>query len=470
MKNATLTTLFMLFVPHLALPQENISLHPENSHYFFYKNQPTLLITSGEHYGAVINLDFDYRIYFDELKANRLNLTRVFTGVYLEPPGSFNISGNTLAPAPQKFICPWARSSEPGNKAGGNKFDLSRWDETYFGRLSDFMNAARDRGVIVELALFCPFYEDAQWEISPMNAGNNINKAGKVRREDVYTMDKNGGLIDVHENLVRKIVTALKEFDNVIYEICNEPYWGGVKMDWQHHIAGLIRETEDSLGVRHLISQNIANGSGIITDPHPAVSVFNFHYATPPVAVSQNYHLNKVIGDNETGFDGNSDSTYRVEGWEFILAGGGLYNNLDYSFTASHEDGTFQYPSSQPGGGSKALREQLGYLKAFMDLFNFIRMKPDSSIVTSGLSPKVRVHVLAEEGKQYAVYVFGKNQSSLAMKLPPGNYLVESMDPVSGKYTSRKKLKHSGGQASVALPAYGYDLALRLTAEDPTGK
>ena len=89
-------------------------------------------------------------------------------------------------------------------------------------------------------------------------------------------------------------------------------------------------------------------------DPHPSVSVLNFHYAFPPIAVGQNYHLNKVIGDNETGFDGNADSIYRREAWAFIIAGGALFNNLDYSFTSDHEDGTFLYPPTQPGGGSAA--------------------------------------------------------------------------------------------------------------------
>jgi len=39
-----------------------------------------VLITAGEHYGAVMNLDFDYKRYLDELKANRFNLTRVGGG------------------------------------------------------------------------------------------------------------------------------------------------------------------------------------------------------------------------------------------------------------------------------------------------------------------------------------------------------------------------------------------------------
>ncbi|MEI2723754.1 MAG: hypothetical protein V9H26_09500 [Verrucomicrobiota bacterium] len=37
-----------------------LSLHPNNPHYFLWRGQPTVLITSAEHYGAVVNLDFDY--------------------------------------------------------------------------------------------------------------------------------------------------------------------------------------------------------------------------------------------------------------------------------------------------------------------------------------------------------------------------------------------------------------------------
>ena len=41
-------------------PDEPIKLHPENPHYFEFRGQPTVLVTAGEHYGAVMNLDFDY--------------------------------------------------------------------------------------------------------------------------------------------------------------------------------------------------------------------------------------------------------------------------------------------------------------------------------------------------------------------------------------------------------------------------
>lgn len=444
-----------------AIAQDNIALHPQNPHYFIYKNKPVVLITSGEHYGAVVNLDFDYKTYFATLKADGLNLTRVFTGAYIEPKGAFNIASNTLAPAAERFIAPWPRSSQSGYALGGNRFDLSKWNSRYFNRLRDFTAAARKSGVIVELAFFCPFYKDDQWSISPMNNANNINGVGDIPKDDVYTLDGNGGLLQVQEALVRKIVEELKIFDNVIYEICNEPYFGGVTMEWQHHIADVIRETEEKLGVSHLISQNIANGSERIVNPHPAVSVFNFHYASPPDAVAQNYHLNKVIGDNETGFKGTDDIKYRMEAWEFILAGGALYNNLDYSFTVGHEKGTFAYPSTQPGGGSKALRSQLRYLKDFMDKFDFLKMASDSTLV-SGLPDSVRVRVLTEKGNQYAAYIFGAGLNHLTMQLPKGEYEVEWLDPVTGEYTLGGVV-HDGGLATIGVPPYGDDYAMRMT-------
>ena len=59
-----------------------IVLHPSNPHYFLWRGKPTVLITSGEHYGAVLNKAFDYRKYLDTLASYGFNLTRTFSGAY----------------------------------------------------------------------------------------------------------------------------------------------------------------------------------------------------------------------------------------------------------------------------------------------------------------------------------------------------------------------------------------------------
>ena len=88
--------------------QVPIALHPDNPHYFLWRGKPTILITSGEHYGAVLNLDFDYATYLGTLQTDGLNHTRTFSGAYREIPSSFGITDNTLAPKPNRFACPWA--------------------------------------------------------------------------------------------------------------------------------------------------------------------------------------------------------------------------------------------------------------------------------------------------------------------------------------------------------------------------
>jgi hypothetical protein len=341
--------------PKKGVGEKPLALHPDNPHYFLFRGKPAVLITSGEHYGAVLNRDFNITKYLDELKAHGLNLTRTFTGVYCEDNKSFGITRNTLAPAAGKLICPWARSATPGYAGGGNKFDLSKWDRDYFVRLKGFLERASKRGIVVELALFCPFYDDSMWKLSPMNAANNVNRVGKLARTAVYDRKKNGPLQAVQEALVKKIVAELNGFDNLYYEVCNEPYFGGVTDDWQRRIVDVLAAAEKPLANKHLISQNVANGAKKVERPHPAVSIFNFHYASPPDAVAQNFRLNKVIGENETGFKGTADTHYRMEGWEFVLAGGGLFNNLDYSFAVGPRGRHVQVPREVPGRGQPRL-------------------------------------------------------------------------------------------------------------------
>ncbi|HZP83969.1 MAG TPA: DUF6298 domain-containing protein [Chthonomonadaceae bacterium] len=436
-----------------------IRLHPENPRYFLFRGQPTVLISSAEHYGAVLNGAFDYVPYLKELHTKGLNLTRTFSGAYREVPGVFNIPNNTLAPTPEDFIAPWPRSSTPGAADGGNKFDLNQWNEAYFRRLKDFCKQAGAQRVIVEVVLFCPFYEDSLWDVSPMNARNNINGIGTMPRNEVYTL-QNREMRALHEKLTRKIVEELRDFDNVYYEICNEPYFGGVTLDWQHHIADTITETEKAFPHKHLIAQNIANGSAKIENPHPAVSIFNFHYASPPDAVRINWNLNKPIAFDESGFKGTEDAVYRQQAWEFLLAGGSIFDHLDYSFTAAHPDGTAPVVEPTPGGGSATLRRQLKILKDFLTNFDFLKMAPDETTIQGGLPEGATAYCLAQPGTAYAIFVRGGNQASLALSLPAGRYRAEWLNPRTGAIEKTEETE--GGSVTLASPPYIEDIALRV--------
>lgn len=436
-----------------------IQLHPQNGHYFLWRGKPTILITSGEHYGAVLNRAFDYRTYLRTLASHGFNLTRTFSGAYCEPVGAFKIKNNTLAPEKGFLICPWARSNIPGYANGGNKFDLTRWDPEYFTRLRDFVSEAGKHGIVVELVLFCPFYEDSMWELSPMNAANNINDIGKMKRTEVYTLH-DIKLSAVQAAMTHQIVTELKDFDNIYYEICNEPYFGGVKPEWQSYISSIITKAEADLKAKHLIAQNIANKSKKVTKPNSKVSIFNFHYAKPPIAVAENYGLNKVIGDNETGFAGSGPKAYRLEGWDFIIAGGGVYNNLDYSFTVGYENGSAGIDA--PGGGGEVFRKQLEILKDFISSFDFIKMKPDNSVIKSGIPNNATARALVESGSGYAIYINGGTEAKLVVALSMGVYNVEWINTKTGNVEKMESFRYAGGDQTLVSPKYADDIALRI--------
>ncbi len=456
-----------------------ISLHPENPHYFLFREKPTILVGSTEHYGAVINLDFDYIIYLDELAAADLNVTRTFTGIYIEPAGAFGIAENTLAPGKDKFICPWARSNEPGYANGGNKFDLNQWDSAYFSRLKDFIREAGKRNIVVELDLFSNFYDTLQWKLSPLYVQNNINQVGNIEDHKEILSLRHPEILDIQEKMVRKIINELKGLDNLYYEVCNEPYFGDTAelKEWEQHMISVIADAEKTFANKHLISQNIANGHSKIKDPHPAVSIYNFHYAKPPLAVAMNFALNKVIGDNETGFNGISDVQYRTEAWDFLVAGGGLFNNLDYSFTANHENGTFMVEEGQPGGGGIHLRSQLKILRHVMNEIDFLKMTPNDSILQYTFEEPATARALCNEGIQYLIYINNKKAENdsldrdvksfaFSITLPKGEYSGKWINTLTGERIPFDIKEHEGGWYKLETPVFGDDLALLIGTRD----
>lgn len=439
-----------------------VSVHAPNPHYYEWKGKPLVLLTSGEHYGALLNGDFDYKKYLAALAKDGLNLTRIFTGVYREVPGDFGITRNTLAPRDEAFIAPYARA--------GGKFDLTQWNPAYWTRLHALLDEAQRLGIVVEVTVFCVYYQDRMWELSPWHPRNNRNATPDVPRGEVLSL-KHARYLALQEALAKKLGAELARHDNVIVEVTNEPYITNTPTDWQAHMAQVLKKAFPA----HLVGQNIANFTKAVVDPDPVLSFLNFHYARPPVAVAENYRLNRIIGLDETGFDGTLDAIYRIQAWDFLHAGGGHYNNLDYSFVAGHEDGSFLVPGTSPGGGSRELRTQLGILKRLFDAIPFSTMRPMGSVtVDAGWSARAFgndqvVAIYAHSGQVHPnrrpryTYQTGRQRLTLRTNLAAGRYTAEWWDTRAGK-TESLTFTHDGGLAVLPSPEISEDVAVVLRA------
>jgi hypothetical protein len=331
---------------------------------------------------------------------------------------------------------------------------------------------AGDRGIVVEYVLFCHFYNDRLWQASPMHPDNNINTVVVEDRSQAYTVDNNS-LLAIQEALVRKAVQELHAFDNLLYEIINEPYInhdGEDYLTWQHHLADVLVEAETARSNRHLIAINYENRVKRIVDPHPDVSVLNFHYADPE-AVAWNYHFDRPIADDETGFKGATPSPYRIEVWAFMLSGGAAISHLDYSFTVAHPDGTAPIVGTTPGHGGVAWRAQLTALKRFLDGLDLLAMTPHPGIVMVHDNTYVRVAALAEIGQTYAVYLWGGGPSpAITLVLPAGSYEATWINPADGRILKTKSIEgHTGGGYRLESPIFMEDLALKVLRIDAPG-
>lgn len=462
---------------------EPIRLHPQNPHYFLYKGSSLALVTSGEHYGAVLNLDFDYKKYLETLSGDGMNYTRIFTGSYFEISGeSFGIQNNTLAPFPDKVITPWTKISSDGDKA---KYDLDTWNEAYFARLKDFVQAASEKDIIVEVTLFSSIYRKEHWELSPLNPENNINIKDPLPYYNAQTLD-NGELLKYQEQFVRKMVTELNGFNNFFFEIQNEPWSDHAvavynivnkeelnkndwtykadmadqhSMAWQEKIASTIVDEEGKLSKKHLIAQNYTNFRASVPLINSNISIINFHYAWPD-AVEWNYHYDRVIGFDESGFAGSGDQVYRRQAWQFMLSGGGLFNNLDYSFYPGHEDGLGE--NNAPGGGSKALRSQLNVLSRFLHGFELEKLRPNCTCVYK--SPGLIPYILSDKNNTYAIYLraTGTGKTTLVLNTGKGKYRIQTLDPHTGSYSKPIEKEAKNGALSIEIELPEGELAMKI--------
>ena len=133
------------------------------------------------------------------------------------------------------------------------------------------------------------------------------------------------------------------------------------------------------------------------------IDIMNFHYVWPE-AVRWNYGYDRPISFDESGLSQKEEVTYRKQAWRFLLAAGAIFNNLDYSFVAGYEDGSFE-DNTSPGLGTKSLRKQFKFLKDFMAGLDFVTMEPSNHLVKH--VPGFIYQGLAKVGEVYTFYFEG---------------------------------------------------------------
>jgi len=303
------------------------------------------------------------------------------------------------------------------------------------------------------------------WDGHPFNVHNNINgvdgdQDGDGRGLETHTM-KIPGIIALQEAYVRKVIDAVNDLDNVLYEIANES--GTYSTEWQYHMIRYIYEYERGKPKQHPVgmtfqwaenyrgtNENLFNSPADWISPSPDGG----YQDDPPAADGSKVILSDT--DHLWGIGGNQTWV-----WKSFCRG------LNPLFMDPYKDPRKSDAEDYKGTGwtdhlketSKIdprwepIRRSLGNTKIFSEKMNLAEMTPRNDLTSTE-------YCLANPGVEYLVYAPNGKKISVDLSSKKGKLSVEWFDPNTETTTNGGIV--NGGQKQIFSVPFDGDAVLYI--------
>jgi Family of unknown function (DUF6298)/Putative collagen-binding domain of a collagenase len=374
---------------------------------------------------------FDFERYLDLLAFHNHNFIRLWA---IETP-RWDECGDSVRVAPQ----PWLRTGPGLARDGLPRFDLRRLNPAYFNRLRARVRAAAARGIYVSVMLFegwgLQWHGDWRWRSHPFHGPNNVNGIEADANGDGSGIEAHTlavpAVTRIQRAYVRRVVDAVNEFDNVLYEIANES--GAYSTAWQYHMIDLVKRYERGRK-RHPVGMTFqhAHGSNAALARSRAdwVSPFGLDYiSNPPVADGRKV----VLSDTDHQCGGCGDHTFP---WRSLLRG----HNPIYMDSLDDEP------------RKHAIRSALGQTRRYAGRIDLAAVRPRPELASTG-------YCLASR-REYLVYQPEGGALTVDLTRTRGLYSVEWFDPARDRTTSGERV--SGGGVLTFTPPFAGQAVLYL--------
>jgi len=395
---------------------------------------------------------FNYTAYLDFLSSRNHNFFRLWAweqakwtaeiaADYWISPGPYQRPGPTLA------------------LDGKPKFDLNLFNQAYFDRMRQRVIDAGSRGIYVSVMLFNgwsvatkgAFALNNPWKGHPFNAANNINGINGDTNGDGLGLEiqtlGNSAVTALQEAYVRKVIDAVSDLDNVLYEIDNEG--DTTSRAWQSHMIQVIRAYEATKVKQHPIGMTPMYPGGFDADLYASAAdwISITGKADAPITadgskvlISDTDHICGICGDVSWVWKSftKGHNPVLMDGYDGAAIGLGAEN----------------YTGSDPIW--EAIRKNLGYARSYAQRMDLAAAVPHGDVVLSQFIG----YCLAKLGSQYLVYVPGGGSVTLNLSAVTGTLNVEWFNPATGLATPVGTV--AGGASQTLTAPFSGDAVLFL--------
>jgi 4-amino-4-deoxy-L-arabinose transferase-like glycosyltransferase len=443
---------------HSATATGPLKVNPINRRYFTDATGRSILL-AGSHTWSNFQdagpfeppTKFDFETYLRFLREHKHNFMRLWRWEEAD--------WAPWRPYHYRFVpSPYLRPG-PGDALDGKpKFDLTKYDESFFDRLRGRIIQAEKQGVYVSVMLFNSVeskgpndWEDP-WRGHPYNGNNNINgiNGGPGTRGDgaSFHILVDPTIIGYQEDYIRKVVDTVGDLDNVLFEICNECNKNST--DWQYHMIKFIKAYEATKPKQHPVGMTVTYPGGandtVLASPADWVSINQVggYDSNPPPADGTKV----IIADTDHIWGIGGDRKWV---WKSFLRG------LNPIFMDPY-DNNWMFPPRPPSEDERweSLRRNMGYALTYANRMDLSVMTPRGDLASSGFC------LAGFEGSNGTFLVYLPNGGTTTVDLTGAatEMSVEWLDPKTGTVSSAGTIM-GGTRQSFSAP-FGDDAVLYI--------
>lgn len=437
----------------------------ENPYYWQYKGEPIWLV-GGSWQDNLFNHPVGLEEHLDQMVSVGAN--------YVRNVMSHRNVGNVFAYA----------------KDENGLFNLDQFNDEYWDRFENFLKLTYDRDIIVQLEIWATWdhYEDHQslggWSFHPFNPENNTTYDAETSGlptevsyppqnnptrhsffKTVPELDNNRIVLTLQQEFVNKILSYTLEYPHILYTMNNET---GEEVEWGDYWADYVREKADEKGLDVQIT-DMRRNEDIRSDDHGYI--FNNPNRYDFVDISQNNawsglgrahyenilwvreHLSehpRPINNNKNygaARHGEEESVARMGRILFAGAASARFHRPH-----PYEDPALMEDKSDFGLGlSPRAQNVIRAISKVTKQLDIEQMEPRPNLIHS----EQQAYLLAEPGRQYAIYFPFGGTAEIDLETNDGNYQYRWIQFDDPTWSNPNMLSHDS-KAEFTAPDSGH--------------